>query len=173
MMASRVISFGLMPLLIIFSNFIWNTFQSSNGEFSTTYFTNWLFAVFLGDFTGVKSLLNMPVPNFDLELFIGNGQLVDENRVNLNYSGNDSGYIQHLSCMGLIPSVIMYFLLFYHIYINTHKKIPVIGWTFLPICMILESKEPFLFKYNLLIFVSLFIYMFKNSAKLSTKMRVI
>lgn len=131
--------------------------------FSSDYFVNWISSAFeVENNTTVNALLyKQNIPELTLELFfIGTGTIFKDG---INTSGHDSGYIQTYYSLGMIWTIVFYCSLILFIM----KKFKFIGKPKLAllcvIVLILEFKEPLLFKYaeGFVIFVVLFSYKFK------------
>lgn len=129
---------------------------SNLGNFSTDFFYNWVLEPFLGEGSTVESIGKMPIPPISIETLFGTGMVVDPTG-NGNASGHDSGYIQTYYSMGLIFSAAFYCLLAYVLtfYVKGHG---VVAWLLLAVVFAIEMKEPFIFKYNIVLLVMLTYY---------------
>lgn len=142
-----IISLIFLPLCLYF--LFENTIISFlDDDFSVDYFGNWAFGFFAGDDDTVEGLTKMSIPPLSVEMLHGTGliTLID----GLNPSGNDSGFIQAYYSMGLPMALIFYtgylYLLFY-----IFRWFPlVIKIIFVGMFLMIEAKEPFIFKYSTL-----------------------
>ena len=117
-------------------------------DFSATYFIGWLNeGVNIGDNKTVKTLIyTQKIPELTLEtFFIGTGTISKDGK---NTSGHDSGYVQTYYSLGILMSIIFYvsfFIFIFKKFKNENKKFLFI---IVILIMLLEFKEPFLFKYS-------------------------
>lgn len=130
---------------------------SDYANFSVDYFTNWITKVFTGEDNTVKNLLyTMNFPPITLETIMGTGEIVSMDGDNA--AGHDSGYIQTYYSMGLIFSILLYSYIA-SLLIKNKRFLPNKWGVFLIISvLILEVKEPFIFKYSYPFLVFLMIY---------------
>ena len=128
-------------------NVLKNNLESIQG-FSTEYFFSWLSEVV--EFRDNKTLNaltdDQPVPDLTLQtLIIGTGTISKDGA---NTSGHDSGYVQTYYSLGLLSTMLFYlsFSLFMkNNFKNFNKKLL---YLIIFLALILEAKEPFLFKYT-------------------------
>jgi hypothetical protein len=124
----------------------------------------WAFDLFL---TGKSSSAEALVSGFSetrelsvTELMIGSGRV--KVREGVNYSGNDSGYIQSLYALGLPLSILFYaalFWVYWQMLRPVRGRLKTIGLALVALVFILEMKEPFIFKYTLPFFVLVYVYL--------------
>lgn len=110
------------------------------------------------------------IPPISAETLIGTGIIRGYTKSGL-YLWNDSGYIQMYSAMGLIFSMIFYVILFGTINkmikdckYNADKEIINLIRMYLLTLMIIEIKEPFVFKYILPMFLLVIIMLIQRSS---------
>ena len=105
----------------------------------------------------IKSLKNMKVPEITAETIIGTSKLKVIN--GKNPSGSDIGYIQTYYAMGFIGSFVIYTTIILHFIFKCKVlKNKRDSYLFIAIMILLEFKEPFIFKYM----YSLFLFSFIN-----------
>ena len=136
--------------------------QDNNANFDRT--VNWAFDLFI---SGKSSSANALVSGLSkvrelstTTLLIGSGRVIEYN--GLNYSHHDSGYIHSLYSLGLPLSILFYFGLFYTYWkmlLPVRGKLKIIGLTLTLLVLLLEIKEPFIFKYTLPFFVLVYVYL--------------
>lgn len=142
--------FTLIPIFIItaiifivFSKYIDDFLPS---QFSTEKIYSWAFGFLTGEDVTIDNLSKMPIPKISVETFLGTGLIQNQNGIG-NASGHDSGFIQTYYSMGLFFTIIFYiayFNLLWHINYYQPWKI---RFLLSAIFLILETKEPFVFKY--------------------------
>lgn len=125
---------------------------------------NWAFEYFIeGESSSVGELANMPIPQFSIDTVLGLG------RVSLpdgsNASGHDSGYIQTYYALGGVFSLIFYlsFFLFFAKAAWVFRSLFLFG--LLAIAIVVEVKEPFIFKYILAFFLFSIYFCFMVGSK--------
>lgn len=125
-------------------------------NFSKDYYYEWAFGSFVGEESSVNYLATMPIPPIDIETILGTGMVVAPGGYG-NASGHDSGYIQTYYSMGLFFSVAFYSLLAFvlSLYIKGRGAI---AWLLFATIFVIEIKEPFIFKYNVVLLVMLTYY---------------
>jgi len=109
------------------------------------------------------------IPPLTFETIIGTGIIRGYTKSGL-YLWNDSGYIQMYSAIGLIVAIIFYVILFGTMNkmigdckYSADKKIINLFRMFLLVLMIVEIKEPFVFKYILPMFLFVIIILIQRS----------
>lgn len=122
---------------------------------------NWAFELFLyGESSSASVLIadlanlrEMTVPM----LVFGSGRVSDSDGA--NYAGHDSGYIQALYSLGLPLSVVFYIAILY-LFVRMLRVTDFvtrrIGYCLVLLMMMLEVKEPFIFKYTIPFFILVF-----------------
>lgn len=142
-------------------NIFKNNLESIQG-FSTEYFFNWLSEVV--EFRDNKTLnaltYDQPIPDLTLQtLIIGTGTISKEGA---NTSGHDSGYVQTYYSLGLLATMLFYLSFFLFMKNNFKSFNKKLLYSIVFLVLILEAKEPFLFKYTegFLILTILFSYKF-------------
>lgn len=140
----------ILPFLItILSNKLTSSLDSISG-FSSEFFLGWISEGFdIKDNRTVNALVSTQnIPELTIQnFFIGSGTISNSN--GLNTSGHDSGYIQTYFSIGLIFTVLFY--LSFSVFIVQNFKILNNRKLLFFICLIilvLEFKEPMLFKYT-------------------------
>lgn len=116
-------------------------------DFSVDYFVNWINEGYqINNNRTFDAIYSMNIPALSSETFFGTGKVFNKAN-NSNSSGNDSGYIQTYYSLGLIFSIFFYLGYIYFLINNTNRNI-FFGYYFLISLMLLvELKEPFIFKY--------------------------
>lgn len=123
--------------------------------------SSWSLSIFTGEDKTISVILDMHVPDFNLELITGSGRFVEAD--GSNYSKSDIGYIQNIVGYGLIPMFIFYSLTFWLLFSRFIKLKFLESFIFTALLVsvfIIEFKEPFLFKFNVGIFIFSFYYIF-------------
>jgi hypothetical protein len=140
---------------------------SNLDNFSTDYFYTWAFESFLGTDSSVHDLATMSIPPIGMDTILGTGMVVAPDGYG-NASGHDSGYIQTYYSMGLILSVTFYgFLAFVlALYIKGRGAI---AWLLFITTFLIEIKEPFIFKYNVVLLLMLTYYATKIDIVVDSK----
>jgi len=125
-------------------------------NFNEDYFLNWAFGSFIGKDTSFEDIANQPIPPISIETVFGTGMVTGPDGIS-NASGHDSGYVQTYYSMGLILSVTFYLFLAYvlALYVKGHG---VIAWLLFMVIFVIELKEPFIFKYNVILLLMLTYY---------------
>jgi len=111
---------------------------------------NWAFEwVGEGQLESLALLREMPIPPLTVSTVIGTGLVIDP-ETGLNASGHDSGYIQNYYAMGLPLTVLFYgSLVLFGIGLTGLRYMDYHGSILLVLMLIVEIKEPFVFKYVL------------------------
>lgn len=113
----------------------------------------WAKSIFTAEDKTMSALLSMGIEYMNnIDLIFGTGQVALQN--GLNASGSDIGYIQTFYATGLF-GLIFYLSLFTYLFsyfIKTRDKSLFLIFLFLP--FVVEIKEPFIFKYMVVFFVT-------------------
>ena len=125
----------------------------NSDNFDPDYFLNWAFGSYFGEGSAVEELGSMPIPPLSVDTLIGTGLVVDPISGE-SATGHDSGYIQTYYSMGLILAFIFYSFLMY-ISLRASKGRDWILWLLIATIFVIELKEPFIFKYNVVLLVIL------------------
>lgn len=129
----------------------------------------WVFNVFTGEDKTVSVILGMHIPPLSESSIVGSGMysLGDGS----NASGSDIGYIQNYYAMGLINVIIFYVSLFFFLFRSALRAFRFRSELVIFILMIfiVELKEPFIFKYNMVFFI--LALLFSLDIKLLNKLR--
>jgi hypothetical protein len=125
--------------------------ENTDTNFSSQWFLSWVTDAFSVRTQSIQHLLQMDIPQLSAETLIGTGFIVTEN--GLNASGHDSGYIQTYYSMGLFMAIAFYSLIIYVLSsklkgLDNHFK-----WFLFLIVLLIEFKEPFIFKYSIMFFI--------------------
>jgi hypothetical protein len=123
-------------------------------NFDPDYFLNWAFGSYFGEGSAVEELGSMPIPPLSEDTLIGTGLVVDP-MTGESATGHDSGYIQAYYSMGVILATVFYSFLMY-ILLRASKGRDWILWLLIATLFVIELKEPFVFKYNVILLIMLF-----------------
>lgn len=149
----------LILLLSIDFSFILEDFLIEVPKFNIEYFSEWVSQGFdYEDNVTVSILESMPVPDLTFQTIIGTGKVFNEFE-GKNASNNDSGYIQTYYALGLILALVFYISLVIYMISGLLFNWKNERWiVYLIILMlILDFKEPFIFKYSFPLFIMLII----------------
>ena len=148
------ICLGIIIIYTLISS--WSFYVSRIDNFNEDYFLDWAFGSFIGKDTSVDDIANQPIPPISIETVFGTGMVTGPDGIG-NASGHDSGYVQTYYSMGLILSVTFYLFLAYvlALYVKGHG---VIAWLLFMVIFVIELKEPFIFKYNVILLLMLAYY---------------
>ena len=137
-------------------------FFSQNTKFEDRVL-GWAFSVLTGDDVTVYSLTQMNIPSLSVNNFLfGNSNVKLPN--GLNAAGSDIGYIQTYFASGLLMSIYFYFLFaIYMLKQMLRSSSFVIGLLLLLPILLLEIKEPFIFKYMYPFFTLVYFYLSQNN----------
>lgn len=118
-------------------------------QFSQTYFNEWLLIAFQDPFSVLRSIWSSPVaPPIDAQSMVGTG-LVSLTPFGTNPSGNDSGIIQTYFGYGA-PMTALIYALYFVLARSAFRSVGVKMATLAGLAVVLlDAKEPFLFKYSL------------------------
>lgn len=155
----NIIGIALVSLVVmLFLGQLAFEYLAQNDKFETSVI-GWAFSILNNDDVTVERLSHMTIPPLNINnIFIGNGVVKLSN--GFNASGSDIGYIQTYFAVGLVMTIYFYiFLLSYlikHLRKVSSKLIPLV---LLAPLMIVELKEPFVFKYMYPFFILVFFYL--------------
>ena len=128
-------------------NILKTNLESIQG-FSTEYFLNWISqGLEFRDNKTIDALTNQQrIPDLTLQTFIiGTGTISLDGE---NTSGHDSGFVQTYYSLGLLATVLFYFSLFLFMKNNFKSFNKKLLYLIIFLVLVLEGKEPFLFKYT-------------------------
>jgi len=147
---SSIIKYGLVFLFISYfsvGGILERNLQSIEG-FSTDYFFTWISeGIQVRDNRTANALMNeQPIPELTLEtLLMGTGTVSIDGQ---NTSGHDSGYIQSYYSLGLVITFLFYLFLVHFLISHFRSRDNRLLYFLIIIMLLLEVKEPFLFKYR-------------------------
>lgn len=132
-------------------------------DFSVDYFVTWINEGYqINNNRTFDAIYSMNIPALSSETIFGTGKVFNH-ATGLNSSGNDSGYIQTYYSLGLIFTIFFY-LSFIIFLINMSSRNIFFGYYFLILLMlIIELKEPFIFKYVISFYILNLILLFDYS----------
>jgi len=147
---------GLAALLVALGPALVELASQRNPEASRT--IGWAFEFFTSGTRGTffREFAEQGVPPLSLESVIGTGRVMAPDGV-ANASGSDSGYVQTYYALGL-PAAVVFYAAFFACVLAAFARVRVekvaLGLLVL-LTLVLEVKEPFIFKYVLPFFLLL------------------
>ena len=144
--------FRYMLIICIVSYFSFGDIFESNLNsikgFSTEFFFTWISdGIGIQDNKTIDALFNQQsIPELTLQtLFIGTGTISENG---LNTSGHDSGIVQTYYSLGLLFTFLFYYSLTFFLKNNFKSLNKKLIYLLIFLMLLLEIKEPFLFKYS-------------------------
>ena len=151
----NVLRYSIILLIFSLVDYValFEKLTSKIAGFDIAYFINWSGAALtVKDNRSINELTSMPIPPITAKTILGTGEVVDS-KYGGNSSGNDSGYIQTYYSLGLILAIFFYTVYFAFLtneIRKSHKWALILP---LLIMILIEYKEPFIFKYILPFFI--------------------
>ena len=145
-----IIKYGLVFLVISYfsvGGILERNLQSIKG-FSTDYFFTWISeGIQIRDNKTANALMNeQPIPELTFQtLLIGTGTVSVDGQ---NTSGHDSGYVQTYYSLGLVLTFLFYLLVVHFMKSHFRSRDNRLLYFLIMVMLLLEAKEPFLFKYR-------------------------
>ncbi len=123
------------------------------------------FSIFLtGQDSTAVALLEMPIPKLDVYSFVGHGGVSAFGESNATHS--DVGYVRSFYALGLVFSTLLYgsLFLFMMVHLFRVKSSPYFIFYLLLLLLVFvaELKEPFIFKVNFVLFLTVSLYLLES-----------